>query len=191
MKRLLAILMCLILVAGLAACDNDSGEAAVDGSSSDTSSRLSAAQDPSVEGQSSNTASATDSTSSEKVYVDAETDFTGKVTIVGRWHCVSSYETATGKSDDVSDEGQYYIFESTGKAESYYEDTLMIEYSKYSFVASSDNGRVKEGTLVLSYGATSISLGCIVEEKRLTIYTRNSGNQNYQTVYERVDFPKN
>lgn len=190
MKRLLAFLMCLILVMLLAACDN--GEAPVDGSSSDTSSKLSAAQDPSVDNsQSSQTTSATDSTSSEKTYVDANTDFSGKVTIVGRWHCITNYETATGKSTDVSKEGQYYIFESTGRAETFYMDTLMIEYSKYSFTVSSDNGRVKEGTLVLSHGPTSVSLGCIVEEKRMTIYTRNSGNQNYQTVYERVDFPKN
>ena len=190
MKKLIAIFVCLIFAVSIfAACDN--GEGSLDSSSeaTRTSSKLSAGNQSGGSASSKESASSdTDDTSSKKVYVDAETDFTGQVTIVGRWHCVKSYETATGKTVDTSEEGEYYIFESTGTAESYYKDTLMMEYESYVFTPEKVTEKVKEGELVIKYGPTTITLGCIVEENRLTLYTNNSGNKNYQTVYERVPF---
>lgn len=204
MKRLIAIILCLLFVFLFAACDNGEGKdkdtesnnsltsSTTSGNNSSTQSQQSAAGQAGGNSASStvSTGDPAENTSSGKTYVDAETDFTGQVTIVGRWHCLQTYETATGKTTDSSQNGEYYIFESTGKAESYYMDTLMVEYPQYVFTPTRTTERVKEGTLVISYGPTSISLGCMVEENRLTLYTKNTGNQNFQTVYERVPFPQ-
>ena len=174
MKRILAVLLAGLLIFCFAACDNNIETE--DNSSKQTADKLSSTLNPTTE------------TSSEKVYVDAATNFDGMVTILGRWHCVASVATATGTTTDVSGEGQYYIFQSNGKVEIYYMDELMIEYDSYTFVPEKITGEYKEGTVTLVYGNSSITLGCIVEEKGLTLYTKNAGNQNYRTHYERVDY---
>lgn len=176
MKRILAVLLAGFMIFAFAACDNNTT-----GEDNDDSSKLTAEKLSSTMSNASNT-------SSEKVYVDANTDFKGMVTILGRWHCVASVETADNKTTDVSGEGQYYIFQSNGKVEVYYMDELMMEYDSYTFVPESITGEYKEGTLTLVYSNSSITLGCIVEENALTMYTKNQGAQNYRTLYERVDF---
>ena len=113
-----------------------------------------------------------DATSSR--YIDADTDFTGMVTIVGRWHCIS--ETQNGETRDASEDEIYYIFSSDGTMDSFYQGSEVIDYSGYVC----DDGKV-----TMSYAGNSITLNYTVEETRLTLFIDDG---SIKTVYERVDY---
>ncbi len=200
MKHLLCITLALLLTLSLVACGkgeketsgNNSGNADVVSSEKDeASSKKSAAgqQGGSKTSSTASTASAgTANTSSKKVYVDADKDFTGQVTIVGRWRCRT--EIRGEEQTDVWDNGQYYIFESNGMLEADYHGTTMLKYDGYLFDVENETKTYKEGKLRMTYSGVTMTLACKVEEKKLTISTLNASDNNITTVYERVDFPK-
>ena len=201
MKQLLCILLALAMIFSLVACgkggeatgdkEGDTSTFSIPSRTDESSSKKSAAgqQGGSDTSYSDSTVSVgTADTSSKKVYIDADKDFTGQVTIVGRWRCRT--ELRGEEKTDVWDNGQYYIFESTGALEADYHGYSMMEYEGYEFEVEQESTTYKEGKLKMKYGGTSITLGCKVEEKKLTIRTLNAGDNNVVTIYERVDFPK-
>lgn len=109
-------------------------------------------------------------------YIDANVDFTGKVTIVGRWQCVT--ETQNGETRDASKDGIYYIFSSDGTVDSFYRDANMGVYSTY--VATDDQVTLKNAT-------TSITLNYSVTETTLTLSIPGGA---VETVYQRVPYLK-
>lgn len=113
-------------------------------------------------------------TSTSSRYIDADTDFTGKITIVGRWHCIS--ETQNGEARDASADGIYYIFSSDGTMDSFYDGTEMIDYTGYIY---------KGDSVTMQYSGGAITLNCVIEETRLTLCTADGA---IETVYERVDY---
>ena len=174
MKKTVAALFAALLLITVAACGKSPAFSSVDNLKN---------------GSSSGTASNATETSSIRYYPDAKKDFTGKITIVGYWHCISS----TGPDGVVTDESeyeQYYLFESDGNMQNFYQDEEFTTYTGYKFTESSSDSRQKEGDLAITYGNTTIVLKCVIEEKRLILSTNNANGQNYSTVYERVKFPE-
>ena len=174
MSRVLSLFLCFCFIVCLAACGKNNGEfTSVDNTSSPGSNVASASSGD---------------TSSVKYYPDSEKDFTGKVTIVGYWHCISSTDP-DGTVTDRSKEEQYYLFESDGNMQNFYQGEETVTYEGYVFTETSSSGLTKVGDLVRKFPNSQITLKCVVEETRLTLSTDNANGQNYTTVYEREKFP--
>ncbi len=121
------------------------------------------------------TSSLTGSNTSSQ-YVDADVDFTGKVTLIGRWHCQT--ETKNGETVDVSKDGIYYIFSSDGTVDSFYGGESMGIYSGYT---------TKDDTVTIIVGNSYVTLKYYVTETTLTLSTLNG---DISTVYIRVPYEK-
>ena len=115
-----------------------------------------------------------DVASTSSRYIDADVDFTGKVTIVGRWQCVS--EIKNGQARDVTKENTYYIFSSDGTLDAFYDGAEMIDYSGYKY-----NGE----TVTLEAGEMATVLNCKITETELRLSTQDG---NIETVYKRVKY---
>ena len=115
-----------------------------------------------------------DAASTSSRYIDADVDFTGKVTIVGRWQCVK--EIKNGEAREVSGENTYYIFSSDGTLDAFYDGVEMIEYSGYKY-----NGE----TVTLEAGEMATILNCKVNETELRLSTADG---KIETVYKRVKY---
>ncbi len=109
-------------------------------------------------------------------YIDANVDFTGKKTIVGRWKCAT--ETQNGETKDVSAQEIYYIFSSDKTIDSFYLGENMNVYSKYS---------LKGNEVTLYLGESSVTLKYELSENRLTLTTLDG---RISTVYDRVAYEK-
>ena len=172
MKRIIPLLLVAAFLLCLSACKKEPAFSSVDNLSS-SSSRVGTSSD----------------TSSVRYYPDAKKDFTGKITIVGYWHCISSTDPDGVVTDESANE-EYYLFESDGNMQNFYQDELFVDYEGYKFTESYSDSNRKEGTLSISYGNTTIVLNCKIEEKRLILSTNNSNGRNFMSVYERVKFPE-
>ncbi len=109
-------------------------------------------------------------------YIDANVDFTGKKTIVGRWQCIT--ETQNGETRDVSKDGIYYIFSSDGTIDTFYKDSDMQVYSTYT---------VGDDTVTLKNVNSSVTLNYTVTETTLTLSIPGGA---VETVYQRVPYKK-
>ncbi|MBQ8549929.1 MAG: hypothetical protein IJ426_01170 [Clostridia bacterium] len=126
-------------------------------------------------GKDKDTTSTPSSTSSG--YIDADTDFTGKKTIIGRWQCIT--ETQNGETKDVSGDGIYYIFSSDKTLDTFYTGENMGIYSGYE---------LGDGTVTLNYSSGGgVTLEYKVDEKTLTLTLPGGAISTY---YERVPYEK-
>lgn len=115
-----------------------------------------------------------DKASTSSRYIDADVDFTGKVTIVGRWKCMS--ETQNGETRDASVDEIYYVFSSDGTMDAFYAGAEMIDYSGYTYNGS---------TVTMRHSGGEVTLNCEITETELKL---SSPDGRIETVYKRVKY---
>ncbi len=121
-------------------------------------------------------ASSAPQTATSSGYLDEDVDFTGKITIVGRWKCVT--ETKNGEVRDASADESYYIFQSDGTMESKIAGSELLDYSGYEY-------NEEKGTVTLLYAKNKITLNCTIT---LTTLTLSALDGSFVNEYTRVDY---
>ncbi len=109
-------------------------------------------------------------------YLDEDVDFTGKVTIVGRWQCVK--EIKNGEERDATADQSFYIFQSDGTMESKIAGAELLDYSGYEYAE-------EKNTVTLLYAQNKITLNCVISLTTLTLSTADGSIVN---EYRRVDY---
>lgn len=203
MKQILCITLCLTLFFSLVACGGKKGNTDKDETESGTpstvfagdeseyaSSKLSGATGTTSKKQESTSSgdTASQNTSSRNFFRDADTDFTGKITIVGCWK--NTEKTSGGETTDVTGDEVLYIFSSDNSVRTTYHGSVLLDYERYEFTETSSGDGYKEGDLTLYYSTYAIKLKCKVEEKKLTISSNNPSGNNSVNIYVRTDYPE-